>query len=104
MTRAWQPPTAALRRTLAAALKCGLLAQGRCGASADEAPWLGLAAGSALFWRRVRFSHAGRVLPIGHTLATLARTPVLRRLGGRPVLVVEHFLPPMLHLEAPSCS
>ena len=142
--------TAALRRALAGALDCRLLAQGWRGASADEARYLGLAPGSRLFWRRVRFRHAGRTLLIGHTLApaaALAACPTLRRLGDRPVgellfadpamrrqrielarpgsatvvslcptlvvrrarvpagrhwlLVMEHFLPAMLHLPRP---
>lgn len=136
-----------LRRTLGEALECRLQAQGWRRATADEAARLGLGAGSALFWRRVRFSHAGRTLLIGHTLAppaALAAWPALRGLGDRPVgellfadpavrrarielavtplmepadtgpvvaarralvptgrqplLVVEHFLPAMLHL------
>jgi chorismate--pyruvate lyase len=142
--------TAALRRTLGEALECRLQAQGWRRATADEAARLGLGAGSALFWRRVRFSHAGRTLLIGHTFAppaALAAWPALRRLGDRPVgellfadpavrrarielavtplmepadtgpvvaarralvptgrqplLVMEHFLPAMLHLPVP---
>ena len=142
--------TAALRRVLADALDCTLLAQGCRRASADEARYLGLAPGGRLFWRRVRFRHAGRTLLVGHTLApaaALAACPALRRLGDRPVgellfadpvvrrerielagsgsdtitglrpalaarrarvpvgghrlLVMEHFLPAMLHLRPP---
>lgn len=80
--------TAALRRALAGALDCTLLTHGWRAASADEACYLGLAPGSRLYWRRVRFSHAGRVLLVGHTLApvaALATCPALRRLGHRPV-------------------
>lgn len=139
--------TAALRRALADGPDCTLLAQGWRPATAAEARYLRLAPGSRLFWRRVRFSHRGRALLIGHTLAppaALAAWPALRRLGDRPVgellfadpavrrarielavtplmepadtgpvvaarralvptgrqplLVVEHFLPAMLHL------
>ncbi len=110
MTRTWQPLTAAalrclpsalrpwlvdagsltaaLRRVLAGALDCKLIAQGWRPASADEARYLGLAPDCRLFWRRVRFRHAGRTLLIGHTLApaaALAVCPALRRLGDRPV-------------------
>lgn len=145
--------TAALRLRLAGALECALLGQGWRPPTADEAARLGLATRRAVFWRRVRFSYAGRALLIGHTLvppATLARTPALRRLGDRPVgellfsdpaarrrqvevagprpggaiaaclpavaarrsvillqrrpvMVVEHFLPPMLRLDPPPC-
>jgi chorismate--pyruvate lyase len=80
--------TAALRRVLAGALDCTLLAQGWRAASADEARMLGQLLGARLYWRRVRFSHAGRALLIGHTLAppaVLAACPRLRRLGDRPV-------------------
>jgi chorismate--pyruvate lyase len=80
--------TAPLRRTLAGALDCTLLVQGWRTAGADEARYLGLTPGSRLYWRRVRFSHAGRALLIGHTLAppaVLAARPRLRRLGHRPV-------------------
>ncbi|MGE0809292.1 MAG: chorismate lyase [Immundisolibacter sp.] len=83
--------TAALRRALGGALDCTLLAHGWRAASEDEARYLGLTPGSRLFWRRVRFSHAGhagRALLIGHTLAppaVLAACPRLRRLGHRPV-------------------
>lgn len=142
--------TAALRRTLAGTLCCRRAAQGWRRASNDEARYLGIAPNSPLFWRRVRFSHAGRPLLVGHTLApaaALAASPWLRRLGHRPVgerlftdtavrrtrielagpdhdaatnfgaalavrralvragrhplLVMEHFLPAMLHLPAP---
>jgi chorismate--pyruvate lyase len=83
--------TAALRRALAGALDCTLLAQGWRAASTDEARLLGVRRGSALYWRRVRFSHtghAGRALLVGHTLAppaVLATCPRLRWLGDRPV-------------------
>lgn len=83
--------TAALRRVLAGALDCALLADGWRAATEDEARLLGQAPGSRLYWRRVRFSHpghAGRALLIGHTLAppaVLAVCPRLRRLGDRPV-------------------
>lgn len=89
--------TTALRRALAGALDCTLLAQGWRAASTDEARLLGARPGSALYWRRVRFSypghpghpgHAGRALLIGHTLAPpamLTACPRLRRLGHRPV-------------------
>jgi chorismate--pyruvate lyase len=80
--------TVALRRALAGALDCTLLAHGWRAASTDEARLLGALPGSRLYWRRVRFSHAGRALLIGHTLAppaVLAACPRLRRLGDRPV-------------------
>lgn len=80
--------TATLRRGLGDALDCALLAQGWRAARADEARLLGVPTGSRLYWRRVRFSHAGRALLIGHTLAppaVLAACPRLRRLGHRPV-------------------
>lgn len=80
--------TAALRRALAGALDCTLLAHGWRAADADEARLLGQAPGSRLYWRQVRFSHAGRALLIGHTLAPpamLAACPALRWLGDRPV-------------------
>ncbi|MDD3650474.1 chorismate lyase [Immundisolibacter sp.] len=80
--------TAALRRVCGAALECRLLAHGVRAATVEEAGYLRLAAGAMVFWRRVRFRHAGRTLLIGHTLVpvgVLAQWPALRRLGDRPI-------------------
>lgn len=80
--------TAALRDACASAADCTLLAQGWRAASAHESARLGLAPGAPVFWRRVRFTRAGRPLLIGNTVVpprTLTRWPALRRLGDRPV-------------------
>lgn len=80
--------TAALRRVCGEALECRLMAHGVRAATGEEARYLGLAAGAMLFWRRVRFRHAGRTLLIGYTLApvgVLGQLPALRRLGNRPI-------------------
>ena len=90
--RAWASDagsvTAALRRVCGEALECRLVAHGVRAATREEAGYLRLAAGAPLFWRRVRFRHAGRTLLIGYTLApvgVLAQLPALRRLGDRPI-------------------
>lgn len=80
--------TAALRGICASAVECRLLAQGWRAAGASESARLGLAPGAPVFWRRVRFTRAGRPLLVGNTVVpprTLARWPALRRLGDRPV-------------------
>ncbi len=80
--------TVALRGACAGAVDCTLLAQGWRTAGAHESACLALEPGASVFWRRVRFTRAGRPLLVGNTVVpprTLARWPALRRLGDRPV-------------------